>query len=179
MSLESGAQVPLKFNNNKNELKKHVETIKILVTKNELVLKGFNYIRQELLMKSKSDDIYSLILKYADIVLEHIIELNRFPFYKKKFIRKTNQLKIIDLFENKEFISKEDKFFDLVKKYREYEALIYEIRCKKKFPRILYRNRGYYGYTRSTEDIRFINHVMEAIEQFVYYMKKERTPQLS
>ncbi len=130
--------------------------------------------RQEILRKSKDDDIYLMILKYADIVLECIIELIKFPFYKKTFIRKTKQLKIIDLFGGKDYITKEDKFFELVKKYREYKALTYEIRCKKQFPDVRYQNRGYYGYTRSTEDIRLINHTIEAVEQYIDYLKGYR-----
>jgi len=146
----------------------------ILITKDELALKGYNYVRQEILRKSKDEDIYLMILKYADIVLERIIELNKFPFYKKTFIRKTIQLKIIDLFGGKDYITKEDKFFELVKKYREYKALTYEIRCKKQFPDARFQNRGYYGYTRSNEDIRLINHTIEAVEQFIHYLKGYR-----
>ncbi len=137
---------------------------KILITRDELALKGYYHVRQGILRKSKDDDIYLQILKYADIVLDRIIESNLFPFYKKTFIRKTKQLKIIDLFEGKNYITKEDEFFESVKKYREYYALTYEIRCNKQFPDARYQNRGYVGYTRFTEDIRLINHTIEAVE---------------
>jgi hypothetical protein len=174
ISHESGDHISSKFNSNSCGLKKNPETAKLLITKNEIVLKGYNYVRQEILRKSKNSDIHLMILKYADIVLEHFIGLNKFPYYKKTFIRKTKQQKIIDLFEGKDYVSKEGKFFETIKKYREYEALIYEIRCKKKFPKISYQHKGYYGYTRSTKDIRFTNHIIEAIEQFISYKKKER-----
>ncbi|KKM74046.1 hypothetical protein LCGC14_1404290 [marine sediment metagenome] len=174
VNLGLGNYMSYKFDDKMYRLKKHNETVKILITKDELALKGYNYARQEILKKSKDDDIYLMILKYADIVLERIIELSKFPFYKKTFIRKTIQLKIIDLFGGKDYITKEDKFFALVKKYREYKALTYEIRCKRQFPDAQYQNRGYYGYTRSTEDIRLINHTIEAIEQNVDYLKGYR-----
>lgn len=152
----------------------NLEPVSILVTRDEIALKGYNCVRQEILEKSKDDDIYLMILKNADIVLERIIELTRFPLYKKTFIRKTKQLKIIDLFEGKDHITKKDKFFELVKKYREYEALNYEIRCKYQFPNTQYRNRGYCGYTRSTENIRLINHIIEAVEQNIDFLKGYR-----
>ena len=148
--------------------------IKILITRDELALKGYYRVRHSILRKSKDDDIYLMILKYADIVLDRIIESNLFPFYKKTFIRKTKQLKIIDLFEGKNFITNEDEFFELVKKYREYYALTYEIRCNDKFPDPRYQNRGYCGYTRSTEDIRLINHTIEAVEQYIDFLKGNR-----
>jgi len=151
------------------------ENVKILLNKNEFVLKGYTYVRNEILREHKDEVIYSKILGYADIVLKKQIKLGKLPLYKTAQIRLTTQQKLVDIYEGKDYVTEKDKFYEFVNKYRDYEALVYLIKCKNGFPGNWFKGKKYFGYTHSTEKIRFRYHIREAIEQYMDYHNRIRS----
>ena len=116
-----------------NQISRPDESVKILLNKNELALKGYNYVRNEFLREHKDEAIYSKILRYADIVLKKQIKLGKLPLYKTAQVRLTTQQKLVDIYEGKDYVTEKDKFYEFVNKYRDYEALVYLIKCKNGF----------------------------------------------
>ena len=152
-----------------NQTSRPDEKVKILLNKNELALKGYNYLRNEILRDHKDELIYSKILCYADIVLKKQIKLGKLPLYKTAQVRLTTQKKLVDIYEGKDYVTENDKFYEFVNKYRDYEALVYLIRCKNGFPSNWFKGKKYFGYSHSTEKIRFKYHIREAIKQYMDY----------
>ena len=152
-----------------NQSSRPDENFKILLDKNDLTLKGYNYVRNEILREHKDEVIYSKILRYADIVLKKQIKSVKLPLYKKSQVRLSTQQKLVDIYEGKDYVTENDKYFEFVNIYRDYEALVYLIKCKNDFPVNWFKGKKYFGYTHSTEKIRFRNHIREAIDQYMDY----------
>ena len=152
-----------------NQTSRPDENVKIFINKDVLALKGYNHVRNEILREHKDEVIYSKILKYADIVLKKQIKLCKLPLYKTSQVRLTTQQKLVYIYEGKDYVTEKDNYYDFVNKYRDYEALVYLIKCKNGFPSNWFKGKRYFGYTHSTEKIRFRYHIREAIEQYMDY----------
>jgi len=155
------------------ELRKEQENEELY--KENVILNGYNYVRNEILREHKGKVIYSKILEYADIVLKKQIKLGRLPLYRTAQVRLTTQQKLVDIYEGKDYMTKKDEFYEFVNKHRDYEALVYLIKCKNGFPDNWFKGKKYFGYTHSTEKIRFKSHIREAIEQNMDYQNGYRS----
>ncbi len=150
------------------------EKNKILITRDDFTLNGYNYMRDKIFSEHKDKSIYLKILEYADIVLKYFIRSGKLPLYRAAQKRLTIQQELVDIYEGKDYITVKDKFYGFAKRYRDYEAIVYLIKCKNSFPDNWFKKKKYFGYTHSTEKIRFKTHIQEAIEQYIDYQRGYR-----
>ena len=143
----------------------------ILLSKKDVSLKGYKYMCNKILSDYKERSIFFKIIEYADIILKNCIKRGNLPLYKSSQNLLRTQQKRVDVYQGKDYITTKDEYYGVVKRYRDYNALVYLIRCKNNFPDNWFNNKRYFGYTHSTESIRFKTHIQEAIEQYIDYQK--------
>lgn len=128
--------------------------------KNTLFLKGSKLIIEELFKNNQETDneIYLSIIKHVKILKDKLKKNEEYPFYKPQKVNR--QLK---LFKHRGYLMREESGFISALNNRNYEALIYEIKCK--LPNTWYNDKLYIGITGRTLKTRFREHVKEAIRE--------------
>lgn len=139
---------------------------KVILSKRDVELKGYNFIRKKISEAYRDKKIYKKLIEYTEFLLDKIIQSDMFPIYRKGKLRKTDKQKIVDIYEGKNYITIKDKFFKYAKRYKDYEGLVYEIKFIIPYCNFLFKDKNYIGFTHRTVDIRFRDHIDEALRQW-------------
>ena len=160
MGVQAGAAN--EFRENKNPL-----------SREDVSLKGYNYLYNKIETEHANEEIYKDILKYSSIILDLTLQDGTLPLYKEPD-QEVDSGYPHKFYLYKDYFVPSDHEFNELLEGRYYDGLVYEIRVKEGFPDSWFEGKSYVGYTKYTTNIRLATHIYDALKNQLDFEEGKR-----